>query len=243
MTPEDELDQSIKLFFWHPENGRSQYGEKYKDWCSNRFNDEDGVRYSGLFLMRSELTLMLWTYPNGNRRCDLPPQEFEGVAHISAIVIMRAIIELLTRSLIAEKNPEKDDDKPTSTDYNNFFDKYFPIEKDLRDPLKDLRDGLAHRGYSLTSRGEDGTKPFKNTFQIAETGQAFHRVGTRDRQTYALRIYQINPWQLFHDLETAIAKIYSELLDTRDPILRQRYNERLSDRDQWILVSGSLEDK
>lgn len=243
MTPEDELDQSIKLFFWHPENGRSKYKEEYKVWCDRRFSEKCGVRYSGLFLMRSELTLMLWTYSNGNRRCDLPPQEFEGLAHISAIVIMRAIIELLTRSLIAEKNPEKDDDKPSSTDYNNFFDNYFPIENDLREPLKDLRNGLAHRGYSLSSRGEDGDKAFKNAFQIAVTGPAFQRVSVRDRQPYELRVYQINPWQLFHEVETVIAKIYSQLLDKKNTTLRQRYKERLSDRDQWVLVSGSQGDK
>lgn len=227
---EEELDNSIKLFFWDPRDGCDNYRIEYPKYNQEQFlKDNQIVRYPRLLLIRRDLYFTLWKPLNQIQL--LPDQPYDGIPHFASILLIRSACELLIRGLFS-----RNFDSPKDEDYNDFFRKYFNLNEAESKALKFLRDSIVHDGYSLSVYKNENCSEVKYYFDIAKDGS--EPIYQKDdwSTSYPSKKFIVNPWVLHDRFENALVKIKNDLLDRDNIILRGRYKANLSDRDTWVLI-------
>jgi len=213
---QQELDDSINLFFWHPNAGRDKYCEQYQVINPDRYNKEQQrIRYPRLLILREDLFFTLWkSYdiqkPN-------PTHPYYGIPHFASILIMRAAVEMLVKSLFASNF-----DHPTAKEFNDFFEKYFSVDTQAAYVLYLLRNSLAHDGYSLSTYDNGKKYYFDFTFT---TFEGIIKDESWKKELYDSEKYIINPNILHEKFENMISWLHNDILDQNGSKLRERYKD------------------
>lgn len=227
---QNELDNSIKLFFWDPRDGCDNYRIEYPKYNHKQFlKDNRIVRYPRLLLIRRDLYFTLWKPLNQTQL--LPDQPYDGIPHFASILLIRSACELLIRGLFS-----RNFDSPKDKDYNDFFRKYFNLNQDESKALKFLRDSIVHDGYSLSVYKNENSANIKYYFDITQNGSnPIYQNNNWDPGYNSIK-YIVNPWILHDRFENALIKIKGELLEIDGVILRGYYQANLSNRNNWVLI-------